>query len=102
MISGPCPEGYYCLAGTESPEPCPIGTYGNATGFALASECIDCPAGFYCDELGLDSTGITNKLCTAGYWCNSKATTPTPSDGTTGQICDAGKYCTQGTTAMQD
>ena len=102
LISGPCPEGYYCLAGTESPEPCPIGTYGNATGYTQQSDCISCPAGFYCDELGLDSTGITNKQCSAGFVCLSGSTTPTPQDGANGTICDAGKYCTQGTTAMMD
>ena len=102
LISGPCPEGYYCLAGTESPEPCPVGTYGNTAGFSQLSDCLACPAGRYCDEKGLDTTAISNKLCTAGYHCISGASTPAPRDGTTGQICDAGKYCPQGTSAMLD
>jgi hypothetical protein len=34
--------------------------------------------------------------CSAGYYCLSGASTPTPTDGTTGNVCPQGKYCLEG------
>lgn len=59
-----CPEGHYCLVGTAAPVKCPRGTYSNKTGLGSESECVLCPPGSYCAELGL--TAVTG-LCQAGY-----------------------------------
>ena len=51
-----CPEGHYCPLGTANPEPCPKGTYSNGTGLQSVDECVDCPAGEFCAEVGLIET----------------------------------------------
>ena len=50
--------GYYCVASTSQtrtlrPEPCPVGTYGNAPGLTAESECELCDEGAYCATAGL-------------------------------------------------
>lgn len=82
-----CPVGFYCPQGTNDPEPCPKGTYNNRTGLEKIQDCIDCPAGEYCQEISLIKT---SGLCTAGYYCeiNSNSSTRT--------ICPAGSYCPDG------
>lgn len=62
---GDCDPGFYCPAGTDVPNPpatpCPIGLYcpggmgipvpcnpGFFTNRTQASECLECPEGFYC------------------------------------------------------
>ena len=34
--------------------------------------------------------------CTAGYYCELRASTSTPTDGVTGDICPPGRYCPTG------
>ena len=58
-----CPEGYFCPLGTTDPEPCPKGTYSNSTGIDAELDCILCPAGSYCDAVGLTEP---SGLCAAG------------------------------------
>jgi len=99
-INGKCPKGFYCPEETESPIPCPVGTYNPDESKTDASECVACPAGKYCDEVGIDDTDIQNKLCSPGFLCISGSQTPTPTDGTKGKKCDAGNYCQEGTTAQ--
>ena len=41
----PCPIGLHCPQGSALPVPCDPGTYSNLT---QMSECLECPAGFYC------------------------------------------------------
>ena len=99
---GKCPKGHYCTAGTLAPIPCPVGTYNDDTGKSKSTDCVNCPGGYYCDEVGLTNAIIKsrNKVCDAGYYCTGKATTPTPIDGTTGNICTKGHYCPEGATAV--
>ena len=68
---GQCPAGHYCEAGTLSPTPCPVGTYSDTTQNDNIDDCIACPGGFYCDEVGLTTQIINarNKKCDAGYFC---------------------------------
>ena len=99
-INGKCPQGYYCLAGTVSPTPCPIGTYNPSDNKGTLADWVAWPAGRYWDEMGIDGTTINSKLCTQGYLCISGSTTPTPSDGTKGKRCDPGYYCLQGATSQ--
>ena len=67
--------GYYCLAGTLHPTPCPRGTIGTRVKLMVDTECDPCPAGYYCDELGLTQAKVEsrNKICDAGYYCIASA-----------------------------
>ena len=88
-----CPAGHYCVAGTHTPTPCPMGTYSSATGLQAEAQCIDCTSGHYCNETGLSApTGE----CDAGYYCSNAASVPTPLDGVTGNICPKAAYCPVG------
>ena len=46
-VGGPCWVGYFCSGGTETPEPCPAGSFANESGLAV---CHGCPEGYYCIE----------------------------------------------------
>ena len=94
-VTGPCNAGYYCLTGSSIPNPtdgivgnicskgtyciegsddetlCPAGSYNPDTG---ANSCIDCPAGYYCEEGEIDFSGND---CPAGYYCPINTTTAT-------------------------
>jgi len=103
-----CPPGSYCLAGTGDPlqSRCPGGTYSGDVARAASSECIACPAGFYCPVGSIHAipcppgtiNSATNKqyiydclLPAAGTqattWGNSAAS---------GTACLAGHYCPVG------
>eukprot|EP01022_Parablepharisma_sp_SALTPOND_P016781 TRINITY_DN2541_c0_g1_i1.p1 TRINITY_DN2541_c0_g1~~TRINITY_DN2541_c0_g1_i1.p1 ORF type:complete len:3538 (+),score=416.51 TRINITY_DN2541_c0_g1_i1:4982-15595(+) len=71
---------------------CPVGTYMPSVG---ASECIPCPPGHYCDQIGI--TDVSEKICEGGYYCKGGATTSRPTDGVTGDACPASRYCPEGT-----
>jgi hypothetical protein len=59
------------------PKRCPNGYYTLKTTASSASECIKCPAGYYCtcvydpaDPLSYcDNTGATVEPCPEGYYC---------------------------------
>ncbi|KAF6736840.1 hypothetical protein FQA47_014055 [Oryzias melastigma] len=60
---GLCPPSHYCPEGSDSPVPCPAGTYSNLTG---QPACSRCPAGYYCPEM----TGNFTKFpCPHGFYC---------------------------------
>lgn len=59
-----CPMGNYCPQGTADPQPCPKGTFNNGTGLEQETDCIHCPAGWYCAQVGMDDT---SGLCQEGY-----------------------------------
>jgi hypothetical protein len=101
-LNGKCPSGYYCETGTISPTPCPKGKYNPSESGTSVADCLDCPAGKYCDEMGIDVSTIVSKDCTQGFWCIGGSTTPTPTDNTMGKICSPGKYCAEGTTTEVD
>lgn len=50
-----CPVGHFCLPGTETltQNPCPRGTFSNTTGLCSISQCLLCPPGMYCADVGL-------------------------------------------------
>ena len=89
-----CQNGYYCPFGTKSAIefPCPKGKLGDGTGLSSPDQCIDCPAGQYCEQPGgTSSTGP----CAPGYKCpaGTNAETARPSDS----LCDVGYVCGEGT-----
>lgn len=92
-ITNPCPTGHYCPNGTfDQGVPCPIGSYNPHEGVAKAEDCLACPAGFFCNQTGLDTPSGN---CSAGYLCVSGAEHPGPNDGTNGP-CSVGHYCEEG------
>jgi hypothetical protein len=123
---GPCPKGYYCLAGTtlRTANPCPDGTYNPAYKGTSSSSCLKCTAGRYCaktpnvDDFDVcpeqyycpESTSVsTANPCTAGYFCaaGSDYQKPCPpgSYSSAAQAisctnCDAGYYCERTTSAI--
>ena len=83
-LSYPCNTiGSYCVAGAETPTPCPPGTYGLSTTAASISDCLICPSGSYCP--GSSSTIIT---CSEGTYCPSGSAYP--------NLCLIGHYCPTG------
>ena len=91
-----CPVGQYCPSGTgATPSYCPAGTYNPGTGMYRLSDCISCPAGYYCATTGLTSY---SGPCTAGYLCSGSAVNALGGLTTgTNNPCPAGGYCPAGT-----
>ena len=86
----PCPRGQYCVEGTPSPENCPPGSFGNATGLRKKDECTPCTEGMYCDNAGLKQPA---GYCDPRYYCTGRSQSPKPNDTTTGGPCSPGHYC---------
>ena len=81
----PCKVGHYCLQTTNpaSPTPptqCAAGSYRNTVGAAAQTDCVECPAGYYC-PLG----NVQPIPCEASYYC------PLGSGNMT--ECEEGHYC---------
>lgn len=68
---GLCPKGYYCPAGTSTPNACLAGYYLDADGSDDISDCLKCPAGYYCSSAGL---GEPDGQCAANYYCPEGST----------------------------
>jgi len=65
--SGLCPSGHYCpKERTETPVPCPAGTFSPVLGGSSSNVCTVCPRGYWCPE-GSDRP----KPCAAGVLGNS-------------------------------
>jgi hypothetical protein len=97
-----CPRGSYCPKGSSVPIACPRGTYNPSLGQIAIQDCLDCPAGQYCDRQNLTSP---SGFCTRGYYCLSRASTATPQSvyynsesglQNGGDICPVGTYCPSG------
>lgn len=84
-----CPVGSYCAAGSSTFTQCAIGTYLNAVGNDDVADCMSCPAGFFCDTLGL--ADYTANTCPPGYFC------PLGTSVSTANPCTPGHYCPGGT-----
>ena len=89
---GPCPIGHYCLQGTDTPIPCPIGTFMPTMG---SNVCTECTPGYYCATTGLSA--VTGQ-CAARFYCTGGATTSTQlMVSSSGGPCPVGNYCVKGT-----
>lgn len=82
-----CPDGHYCPAGSSAPIPCDPGTFRTGPGATVATECLDCTAGNYCESFG--AIAVTG-LCQKGYYCEVKSTVKNP------KICTVGNKCPDG------
>lgn len=95
----PCGSGYYCPGGDTTGARCPAGKYNNKAGAKLPSECVDCPAGWYCLPGSINPTG----KCQQGYYCqggaSSKAPNSTHPSFPLNGPCQPGRYCPEGTPA---
>ncbi|XP_046718698.1 zonadhesin isoform X3 [Silurus meridionalis] len=104
-----CPEGHYCdgiidyeSEGRPGPRKCPQFTYRPTSGAGSKGDCLQCPAGTFCNATGL--TDFTNFPCPPGYWCSGTGlpvlcpagtfrTQPGANASSQCQLCAAGKYC---------
>ncbi|XP_061449372.1 neurogenic locus notch homolog protein 4-like [Rhineura floridana] len=95
LAGSKCPVGHYCpLASVSATQfPCPQGTYNANTGISDASFCISCDPGHYC---ALPGQPHVTGPCSAGYFCTTGASTPTPTNKLAGNICPKGHYCPKG------
>eukprot|EP01135_Chromosphaera_perkinsii_P005913 Nk52_evm8s371 gene=Nk52_evmTU8s371 len=91
-----CSKGHYCPAKTKfaTEKPCPVGTFNDLTGKVKEADCKPCSAGKYCSKAGLVAI---EGSCSAGYFCVSGATSPTPRIGLNANVCPKGHYCVSGT-----
>ena len=86
-----CPVGSYCLAGVQAPTACPLGTFNDAPGASVASNCTKCPPGYFC---GPGTADYSLTVCPPGYACPEG----TPSQDNTdtkpwdAAMCPAGTY----------
>jgi len=72
---GPCEPGYYCPEGTQTPIPCPAGTFSPQARATNEYFCIPCPPGYVCPGTG---NVLPKEKCEAGKYC---------SDGLVQNIC---------------
>ena len=121
---GVCPAGYTCQPGDPVPTPCergkycpvsslpiecPIGTFNPFTQKSKLDECLNCPAGYFCNALGI--TNYNRWPCPAGSYCLVGATNPTlcpsgtyraivgGSNQSSCSVCPGGHYCPAGAAA---
>lgn len=100
--TGLCFPGYFCPAGSSSPNqvPCPSRTYRPDLGGTSSSDCSLCVAGGYCPRGSVEPI-----VCPRGFYCPTGISTPFPcGPGTYGNssglrrqeecnACDGGYYC---------
>lgn len=89
----PCPIGYTCAGGCETPTPCEAGKFAAQSG--TADQCATCPSGTFTTEYGSSSCFE----CTAGYHCSDPSTPKACPAGMTSAArsiectnCTAGRY----------
>ena len=88
-------SGYYCPGGGILPIRCEPGTYNLKLGASDVSECLDCPAGYYCPEPGMSNGRLYP--CADGFFCTSKSTVARPSENSiVGGPCPLGEFCENG------
>ena len=76
-----CPLGHFCPTGSASETPCLVGTYRDATGGKLETDCTKCDG---CNERGLTKKAAYTIKCLPGNYC--------PDDKTI-IICEKGYKC---------
>ncbi|XP_014797053.1 PREDICTED: multiple epidermal growth factor-like domains protein 11 isoform X3 [Calidris pugnax] len=89
----PCPPGHYCPEGALLLLQCPPGTWSGSEGRRSVQECQPCPGGYYCNSSGQRAP---SGHCSPGYYCVTKAQTPTPTDGLSGAPCPVSHFCPLG------
>jgi hypothetical protein len=130
--TGNCAPGHYCPQGTSSDMqfPCAAGTYTSSDSATAQYECMDCPAGYFCEEgstepIPCSPGSYTNRnntessgpgawpactQCPEGFFCGLASAEPQPcaagSQSTAGSEecspCLAGFYCSAQATTHAD
>lgn len=88
-----CEEGTYCPEGSTFALSCPLGTYLPSKQAQKVEDCLQCPEGHFCNEIGLAEP---KGKCDAGYFCVGGALSKNPIDGSTGDACPIGHFCVEG------
>jgi hypothetical protein len=68
--SPPCPRGFYCPDASTVLR-CPLGSFGEWTGFTSATQCTACSAGRYTSLTGQASEEAACPSCPVGRWSGS-------------------------------
>ncbi|CAH1789583.1 unnamed protein product [Owenia fusiformis] len=101
-ISEPCLPGYYC-PGAGVITACPRRTYNEMSGGMNLTDCLPCPAGYFCDWEAMANYSISP--CPPGWYCTEATDAPDPcppgtyrGEEAAGSIaechtCPAGYYC---------
>lgn len=87
-----CSNGHYCPEGSSAEVPCPIGTYRDAEGGTVLSDCFECPEGLFCPTEA--TVTPTANVCAAGFYCPEGQEVGSP----TAYACPAGYECPAGAT----
>jgi DNA-binding beta-propeller fold protein YncE len=88
-LTSPCSAGFFCLAGSSSQSPCPLGSIcpnASTTGAPRP-----CPIATYCPMTGMS----TSLSCPSGSFCATSGLS-----AVTG-VCDYGFYCPSGSTSAE-
>ncbi|KAG7455700.1 SCO-spondin-like isoform X1, partial [Solea senegalensis] len=65
QCAGPCPPGFYCPEGTETPQVCPANTVRSSPGGASLQDCLPCPPKYWCKP----GDPVLHP-CPAGHYCD--------------------------------
>ncbi|RUS80924.1 hypothetical protein EGW08_011305, partial [Elysia chlorotica] len=84
--STPCPSGQYCPLGSDTPTPCPAGTFSFTPGNTNLSNCDACTPGYFC--AGVGNTNYTGP-CLSGFYCPAGQDSANPPEFN----CTLGHYC---------
>jgi sugar lactone lactonase YvrE len=104
-VTGPCHAEYYCLAGSNTPEPKPSWAPNSSIPLPIGGRCTEggycpegssapspCPPGTFSSTIGASNISSCSP-CTSGYYCEGSSE-PKP----TGP-CLAGSYCEKGSSS---
>ena len=75
-----------------APSPCPPGQYKATAGSNTA--CANCPAGYFCNDWGIQGPLDATRVCPGGYYC------PASTNDYLQNLCKPGYYCPLGSTSM--
>ena len=81
---------FYCPGGARTYTQCADGTYNMQIASYQLSDCLSCPAGYFCPQTPTGSQGKIN-ACPAGNYC------PVGTGSSQGTACEVGYYCPAGT-----
>jgi len=81
-----CSAGNWCALAATTETACVPGTYSNALGLTVDTECYPCAEGFVCEASGI--TDLTGLECPAEFYCGSAVAAAADA-----VACEAGKYC---------
>ena len=83
----PCTRGYHYPINSAYPEDptnaCVAGKINNNSGSIDSTDCVNCPAGYYCPSIGTAYSRIPPTACTQGHFCAAGSSAPTACSGGT-------------------